>query len=58
MTYVIDCKDVNNKCDDYFKADTFEEVQKIVMGHFQHDHSVKEMTPELLDKVNGAIRAS
>ena len=58
MTYAINCRDLNRECDDYFKADTFEEVQKIVTGHFQHDHGVREMTPELRNKVNSAIRES
>lgn len=58
MAYAFSFKDLKNGCDYWAKADTFEEAQKIVTGHFQHHHDVKEITPELQDKVNSAIRES
>ncbi len=56
MKKKIACNDVVPGCSFTAKADTEEELLQKVANHAGHAHDVKEVTPELLAKVRGAIQ--
>jgi predicted small metal-binding protein len=52
----IACHDVVSGCPYTASAETEEELLQKVAAHAAHDHGVKEVTPELAEKVKKAIR--
>jgi predicted small metal-binding protein len=52
----IACDDVVPGCKFVATAATEEELLTKVADHAAHDHGVKEVSPELLAKVKGAVR--
>jgi predicted small metal-binding protein len=56
MALVVSCRDVGADCDFEARADTEEELFKILQDHAQSGHGMAEIPPELVEKVKGAIR--
>ncbi len=56
MAKEICCADVGMDCDFVTKAETQEELMQKVVRHAQEVHGITEITPELQQKVAGAIR--
>ena len=54
----IACADVVPDCPFITSADSEEELLRKIAEHADHDHGVKEVSPELLAKVKGAIRTT
>ena len=52
----IECKNVVPGCPFTASADSEEELVKQVAAHAAHAHGITEVTPELAEKVKGAIR--
>lgn len=56
MTMVISCRDVGADCDFEARAETEEELFKILTAHAKSGHGMSEIPPELVEKVRSAIR--
>ena len=56
MTQQISCNDVVPGCDWEAEAATEEELMKKVVEHAAEAHGVREVSPELAEKVKEAIR--
>lgn len=54
----IACGDVVAGCKWTASAPTEDELVKKVVEHAAHDHGVKEVTPELAEKVKAAIKTA
>lgn len=52
------CADVGMDCDFVAKADTQEELMQKVAKHANEVHGIKEITPELKQKVVRVVRES
>jgi predicted small metal-binding protein len=52
----IACSDVVPGCPFTASAETEEDLLRQVAAHAEHSHGIKEVTPDLLGKVKGAIR--
>jgi predicted small metal-binding protein len=50
------CKEIVPGCEFTASAETEEELLEKVAAHADHDHGVREVTPELLAQVKRAIR--
>ncbi len=57
MDKQIACGDVVEGCSFTAEAATESELVEKVKAHAARDHGVKEITPELADKVKAAIRS-
>ena len=55
MTKVLRCRDVGFDCDGVVRAETEEELLRQVAEHAESAHGVKEVTPEIVDKVRSVI---
>ena len=55
MTLVVNCRDVGFDCDGVVKAESEEELLKQVAAHAGDAHDVKEVTPELVEKVKAVV---
>lgn len=53
----IACGDVVPGCDFTATASSEDELMKKVVAHAQERHGVTEITPELAEKVKGAIKS-
>ncbi len=53
---VVHCRDVGFDCDGVIRAETEEEILKQAAEHAQKVHNLKEITPEVVEKVRAAIR--
>ena len=53
----IACGDMIPGCDFKAEAETEQELMNKVAKHAAEHHGVKEITPELLDRVKGAIKS-
>ncbi len=56
MAKVLHCRDVGFDCDGVIRAETEEELLKQVAEHAKTAHNLKEVTPEIVEKVRAAIR--
>ncbi|MFQ5894818.1 MAG: DUF1059 domain-containing protein [Nitrospinota bacterium] len=56
MAKVIRCRDVGADCDFEARAETEEELFKIVAEHAKNVHGMEEVPPETLEKVRAAVR--
>lgn len=56
MALVVSCRDVGADCDFEARADSEEELFKILQDHAKSGHRMAEIPPELVEKVKGAIR--
>ncbi len=53
---VVHCRDVGFDCDGVIRAETEQEILKQAAEHAQKAHNLKEITPEVVEKVRAAIR--
>jgi predicted small metal-binding protein len=53
---VIHCRDVGFDCEGVVRADTEEEVIAMAVQHAGEVHGVTEVTPEIAEAVQNAIR--
>ncbi len=53
---VLHCRDVGFDCDGVLRAETEQEILKQAAEHAQKAHNLKEITPEVVEKVRAAIR--
>lgn len=56
MALVVNCRDVGADCDFETRADTEEELFKILAEHAKSGHGMEEIPPELVEKVRAVIR--
>ncbi|MDA2923226.1 DUF1059 domain-containing protein [Acidobacteria bacterium AH-259-L09] len=56
MAKVIKCRDVGVDCDFEARGTTVEEVLQKCRDHARVEHKMEEFPPELLEKVQAAIR--
>lgn len=56
MKKMVRCRDVGFDCDGVVKGDTNEEVVNLAAQHAMQVHGVKDITPEIADKVRSVIR--
>ncbi|MEM4408222.1 MAG: DUF1059 domain-containing protein [Candidatus Caldarchaeum sp.] len=56
MAKVIRCRDVGVDCDFEARGNTVDEVMQKCAEHAAKDHGMKEIPPEVADKVRAAIR--
>ena len=56
MEKVIHCRDVGFDCDGVIRAKTEKEALELAAAHAQAVHGVKEITPDIVNKVKSAIR--
>jgi len=56
MAKAISCRDVGMDCDFEARANTVEELMKKCAEHAKSDHGLNEIPPELVAKVQAAIR--
>jgi predicted small metal-binding protein len=52
----IKCKDIGMKCGFEVKDEDRDELLKIVALHAEKTHNIKEIPPDLMEKVNKAIK--
>ena len=55
MTKVVNCRDVGFDCDGVIRAETEEEVLKLVAEHAKEVHGTKEVSPEVVEKVRAVM---
>ncbi len=55
MAKVLRCKDIGMDCDFEVRAETEDEVLEQAAQHAAQVHEITEMTPDLVEKVRGAI---
>lgn len=56
MAKVVRCRDAGADCDFEARAETEEELFKMVAEHAREAHGMEEVPPETLEKVRAAIR--
>jgi predicted small metal-binding protein len=56
MGKVINCRDVGFDCDGIIRAKTEEEALKLAAEHANSAHGVKEVTPEIVEKIKSVMR--
>ncbi len=56
MAKVVNCRDAGVDCDFEARADTEEELFKILAEHAKSGHGMEEIPPELVEKVRAVIR--
>jgi predicted small metal-binding protein len=56
MEKVIHCRDVGFDCDGVIRAKTEEEALKLAAEHANSAHGVKEVTPEVVEKIKSVMR--
>jgi predicted small metal-binding protein len=55
MTLVVHCRDIGFDCDGVIKAEDEKELMKQVAAHAGEVHDIKEVTPELVEKVRSVV---
>jgi predicted small metal-binding protein len=55
MEKVIRCRDVGFDCDGVIKAKTEKEALTLAADHARTVHGVKEITPEIVDKIKAVM---
>jgi predicted small metal-binding protein len=56
MEKVIHCRDVGFDCDGVIRADTEEEALNMAAEHARDVHGIKDVTPEVVDKIKSVMR--
>jgi predicted small metal-binding protein len=56
MAKVLRCRDVGLDCEGELRADTEEELMRQAAEHAQTTHHMKDLSPEVVEKVRAAIR--
>ena len=56
MAKTMRCADVVGSCDFVARGDTEQEILKQASEHARSAHGINEITPEVAEKVRGAIR--
>lgn len=56
MTKVLKCKDVGFDCEGVIRAESEEEVLKLVAAHAKEVHGIEEVTPEVVEKVRSVMQ--
>jgi predicted small metal-binding protein len=55
MEKVIRCRDVGFDCDGVIKAKTEEEALKLAAEHAKKEHGLKDVTPEVVEKIKSVM---
>lgn len=55
MEKVIRCRDVGFDCDGVIKAKTEEEALKLAAEHAKSVHGVKDVTPQVVEKIKSVM---
>lgn len=55
MEKIIRCRDVGFDCDGVIKAQTEEEALKLAAEHAKKVHGLKEVTPEVVEKIKSVM---
>lgn len=58
MEKVIHCRDVGFDCDGVIRAKTEEEALKLAAEHAMEVHGVKDITPDIVEKVKSVMRTA
>lgn len=56
MTKVVNCKDVGFDCEGVIRAETEEEVLKLVAEHAKEVHGMEEVPPDVVEKVRAVMQ--
>jgi predicted small metal-binding protein len=56
MTKVVDCRDVGFDCEGVVRAESEEEVLKMVAEHAKEVHGMEEVPPDVVEKVRAVMR--
>ena len=56
MTKVIRCRDVGFNCDGVIKAKTEQEALTLAADHAKTVHNVKDITPEIVNKIKSIMK--
>ena len=56
MEKVIRCRDVGFDCDGVIKAQTEKEALSLAAEHARKVHGVKDVTPEIVQKIKSVMR--
>jgi len=56
MVKVIRCRDLGYDCERVIKAKTEEEALKLAAGHAKKAHGLKEVTPEIVEKIKSVMK--
>ena len=56
MAKVMHCADVVGSCDFVARGDSEQEILEQAAEHARSAHNLEEITPEIAEKVRGAIR--
>lgn len=56
MATVIHCREVGFDCDGVIRAESEEEALRMAAEHARSTHGLKEISPEVVEKVRGAMR--
>jgi len=56
MEKVIHCRDVGFDCNGVIKAKTEKEALTLAAEHARKVHNVKEITPEIVDKIKSVMK--
>jgi predicted small metal-binding protein len=56
MQKVIGCRDVGFDCDGVIKANTEEEALKLAAAHAKKEHSLTDVTPEVVAKIKSVMQ--
>ncbi|MCL5874303.1 MAG: DUF1059 domain-containing protein [Candidatus Thermoplasmatota archaeon] len=52
------CADIGQNCNFETKASTKEELMPLIVNHAKSAHNMNEIPPEVMQKVNSAIKKS
>lgn len=56
MEKVIHCREVGFDCDGVIRATTEEEALRLAAEHAKSVHGIKEVTPEVVEKIKSVMR--
>lgn len=56
MEKVIHCRDLGYDCEGVIKAKTEEEALKLAAEHAKKAHGLKEVTPEIVEKIKSVMK--
>jgi len=55
MEKVIRCRDVGFDCEGVIRAKTEKEALELVAEHAKNEHGLKEVTPEVVEKIKSVM---
>jgi ketosteroid isomerase-like protein/predicted small metal-binding protein len=56
MAKVLRCRDVGLDCEDELRGETEEDILRQAAEHAHSAHDIRDMSPDLVQKVRAAIR--